>query len=183
MNNWITAAPERGRFRPAQQRFPASSVPLLLVLGGLLAWSPMRAGAQFFQINHIADTNVPVGYLIEIPVSVANPSIPANQLNFGLAPSLTGSPNSSINTNFLIKWGPTNAQQVTFTVTVTNQFFPFDFTFTNFTVTVTNVITPVSTVVIDPILPQTVAEGTTLIFTNRAHATDNTNNALVFSLI
>ena len=160
-----------------------SALPRLLLLGGLLAWSPMRAGAQSFQISRIADTNVPVGYQIGIPVSVVNPSIPANQLNFGLAPTRTGSPNSNIDTNGLITWGPTSTQQVTFTVTVTNKFFPFDSTFTNFTVTVTNVITPVSTVVIDAIPPQTVAEGTTLIFTNHAHATDNPANALVFSLV
>jgi hypothetical protein len=52
-----------------------------------------------------------------------------------------------------------------------------------FTVTVTNSVTPVGGVVIDPILPQTVTEGTTLIFTNSAHATDNATNALVFSLL
>jgi hypothetical protein len=52
-----------------------------------------------------------------------------------------------------------------------------------FTVTVTNSVTPVGGVVIDPILPQTVTEGTTLIFTNRAHATDNATNPLVFTLL
>ena len=45
--------------------------------------------------------------------------------------------------------------------------------------TVTNNVAPVSQIVIDPILPQTVAEGTTLTFTNHAHATDNPSTPLV----
>ena len=54
---------------------------------------------------------------------------------------------------------------------------------TSFTVTVTNNVAPVSQIVIDPILPQTVAEGTTLTFTNHAHATNNPSTPLLFRLI
>ncbi len=54
--------------------------------------------------------------------------------------------------------------------------------YTTFTVTVTNPVTPASRIVIDPIPPQTVAEGTTLTFTNHARDVDHPTNALVFSL-
>ena len=54
MNGWILATLERGCVSPREGRFRGASIPMLLLLGGLLVWCPMRADAQYFQIKHIA---------------------------------------------------------------------------------------------------------------------------------
>ncbi len=120
-----------------------------------------------------------------IQVSVTDPNIPPSQLNFTLASNRphTDATNATISLNYgVFTWTPTQAQVVTFTVTAISLSTLYQAS-TNFTVTVTNTSPPVGGVVIDTIPPQTVAEGTTLIFTNHAHATDNPANALVFSLV
>ena len=82
-------------------------------------------------------------------------------------------------------WMPTTNQLGTNQIVVWayEQFNQGNSNYTTFIVTVTNAATPVNGIIIDPISPQTVAEGTTLTFTNHAQATDNPANALVFSLI
>ena len=186
MNKRIQATPACRFNDPLRSRYSATYLLVLVLLGGLPVWSPMRADAQFFQINHIPNqtvlTNTPI---TPIQVLVTDQTIPAAALGYLLLPGLTttDATNAIISTTGLIQWTPTEAQVVSFSVVVTDKRVGGFQTSTNFTVTVTNAATPVGQVVIDTIPPQTITEGTTLIFTNSAHATDNPTNALVFGLL
>ena len=159
---------------------------MLLVLGGLLVWAPLaRADGQAFGINQINDQSVSVGTSLAIQVSVTDSNIPPSLLNFTLTSNRpnTDATNATISLNYgVFTWTPAQTEVVTFTVTALS-LSTFYQTSTNFTVTVTNNVTPGSEVVIDPIPPQTVAEGTLLTFTSTAHATDNPDSPLVFSLL
>src|ERR1019366_9112175 len=122
MNNWIQSTPERRRLRPERGRLPVSSIPILLLLGGLLLWLPTRAQGQLV-INPIANTNVPINLLLHIQVSVTPSNILPSQLNFSLTsvPSNTDATNASITLNGGdFTWVPTQTQTVSFTVSVTN---------------------------------------------------------------
>jgi hypothetical protein len=159
---------------------------MLLMLGGLLVWMPAQAGAQVFAINPINNITNLVGTAITIQISVTNTTGAASQLTWNLVsnpatPSATIAP---VTTGPLgpttFSWTPTQAEVVIFTVSV-SQLSTTNTAGASFVVTVTNAFAP--GIVIDTIPAQTVAEGATLVFTNHAHATDNTNNTLVFSLL
>jgi protocatechuate 3,4-dioxygenase beta subunit len=155
------------------------------MLGGLLVWAPFRAPGQAFGINQITNVSVSVGTSLAIPVSVTDSNIPPSLLNFTLASNRphTDATNATISLNYgLFTWTPAQTQVVTFTVTAISLSTLYQ-TSTNFTVIVTNNVTPVGEVVIDPILPQTVAEGTLLAFTSTAHAVDNPASPLFFRLV
>jgi hypothetical protein len=164
---------------------------MLLVLGGLLMWSLPALGASQIAIKPVNPASVQAGTTLTIKISVFNTDIfPPNQVVFQPYP-LSGWPaGASLMaidiTNTLFSWTPTTAQLETTNLTV-SAFdlisFGLNSNAMTFTVNVTNSTTPVGEVVIDPILPQTVTEGATLVFTNGAHATDNATNALVFSLL
>src|ERR1035437_6982655 len=139
MNNWIQATWQRGRLRPQRGRLPASSIPMLLLLGGFLLWLPTRVQGQL-AINPIANTNVPINRLLHIQVSVTPLNILPSHLNFSLTsvPSNTEATNASITLNGGdFTWVPTQTQSVAFTVSVTNLGTTFQSS-TSFTVTVTN---------------------------------------------
>ncbi|GEM_PF-2537670 len=140
-------------------------------------------------INRINDTNLNVSLhpRLTIIVSVTNPVNP-NTLIWNLTEAPSGAsiiPGNQPN-NAVFTWTPTGAQVPSTNNRVTvlvsgGGFLPGA---GSFSVTVsTNVAPPVNQVVIDPIPPQTVAEGTTLIFTNHARATENPDSPLVFSLV
>jgi hypothetical protein len=184
MNHRVQATPERARVRARRGRFPVTPLPMLLLLGGLLVWAQPVRGQQL-ELNQIPinPTNVAVGSVLKFQISY--------EYAGGTAPepavfnSLTNAPAGAIiDSNGNFQWQPTAGQVGTYNITVSayEQYQPVNSASITFTVIVGNVVTNASGVVIDPILPQTVAEGTTLIFTNHAHATDNTNNALLFSL-
>ena len=193
MNNWIQLTPERVPRRPQRRRFPATSIPILLflLLGGLLIWSPPARGASQIVIVPVSPTSVLVGTTLTIKISVFNTDIrPPNQVVFQAYPFGGWPAGASLTpldiTNTTFTWAPTTAQVGTTNLTVSAfdlQSFGLNSNAMTFTVTVTNAVTPVSAVVIDPILPQAISEGGTLSFTNHAHATDSPANALVFSLV
>jgi hypothetical protein len=187
MINSGQATPERAGLRSLRRRVWAISLPMLFVLGGLLVWAPVRAEAQVFAIGTINNTNVLVGTPITIQITITNTTGASSQLTWSLnsnpATSATIAPtNTAPQGSTTFNWTPTQPQSVTFTVSV-SQLGTLNTAGTSFTVTATNNVEPVSQVVIDPILPQTVAEGTTLTFTNHAHATNNPSTPLLFRLI
>ena len=158
---------------------------MLLVLGGLLVWAPLSAQGQSFGINPIDNQNISVGTPLTIQVTITDSNIPPSLLNFTLASNRpnTDAANAKITLNYgVFTWTPTQAQVVTFTVTATDLSTLYQ-TSTSFSVIATNTTPTTGGVVIDPIAPQTVAEGTLLTFTNNAHATDNPNSALLFRLV
>src|ERR1039458_7495256 len=121
MNNWIQATLERRRFRPQRRRFPATSIPMLFLLGGLLIWGPDRASGQFFGISPITNTSVLVGTPLTIQISVTN----TTGANIPLTWTLSSNPTtdailSPLSTGPLdpttFSWTPTQAQAVLFTV-------------------------------------------------------------------
>ncbi len=178
MINSVQASPKRGRLA-------AALLPRFLALGLFLLWPLLRAEGQSFLINPIGDRSVSTGSSLVIQVTLTDSNIPPSQLNFTLASNRpnTDAANATISLNYgVFSWNPTQAQVVTFTVTATS-LVNFYQAFTTFTVVVTNAVPTPGGVVIDPILPQTVTEGTTLIFTNSAHATLNSSSPLVFSLL
>ncbi len=180
------ATPEPAWLRSLRQRVRASSLAKLLVLGGLLVWAPERAAAQVFAITTINNTNVLVGKPITIQITITNTTGANGQLNWhlnNLATSATIAPtNSAPQGSTTFNWTPTQPQSVTFTVSVSQLGTP-NTAGTSFTVTVTNNVAPVDQVVIDPIPPQTVVEGTALTFTSHAHATNNSSTPLLFRLV
>src|ERR1035441_731053 len=184
MNNWIQSTPERRRLRPERGRLPVSSIPILLLLGGLLLWLPTRAQGQLV-INPIANTNVPINLLLHIQVSVTPSNILPSQLNFSLTsvPSNTDATNASITLNGGdFTWVPTQTQTVTFTVSVTNLGTTFQAS-TSFTVTVTNSIVATGAPYLAlPLTLTNITSGMTLTFTAFATNTDSSANALTFSL-
>src|ERR1035438_4064790 len=85
MNNWIQATPEPGRLCPRRRCFPASFVPMLFLLGGLLALVPTMRGASPIEFNPITPnpTSIGVGNALTINVSVTNIDIiPPDQVLF-----------------------------------------------------------------------------------------------------
>src|ERR1035437_7487600 len=184
MNNWIQATWQRGRLRPQRGRLPASSIPMLLLLGGFLLWLPTRVQGQL-AINPIANTNVPINRLLHIQVSVTPSNILPSQLNFSLTsvPSNTEATNASITLNGGdFTWVPTQTQSVAFTVSVTNLGTTFQSS-TSFTVTVTNnIIATGAPYLALPLTLTNITSGMTLTFTAFATNTDNSANALTFSL-
>ena len=160
---------------------------MLLVAAGLWVWEPVQAGAQVFAISAVNNFSNLVGTPITIQLTVTNTTGANSQLTWGLNSNPASSATlSATNTGPVgpttFSWTPTQAQVVIFTVSV-SQFNTLNTAGTSFIVTVTNAGSNVGGVVIDPIPPQTVAEGVMLIFTNHAHATDNPTNALAFSLL
>jgi hypothetical protein len=155
------------------------------VVGWLWLWPLLRAEGQSFLINPIDNRTVSVNTVLTIQVSINDSNIPPSQLNFALASNRphTDAANASITLNYgVFTWTPVQTQAVTFTVTAKSLSTLYQ-TSASFTVIVTNAVQPAGEVVIDPIPPQSVAEGTTLVFTNSAHATDNLNNPLLFRLV
>src|ERR1035437_9165142 len=186
-NNWVQAAPERGRVRAQRGRFAAASIPMLLMFGVLLFWPLVRADGQGFVFNAISPMRVGAGNSLTLTLSVT--PLPWDGVMFGhggLAPANSFPINASLDsTSGNFTWVPNTNQLGANGITVW-AFEPsaqWVSNYTTFTVTVTNVATPVSGIVIDPIGPQPVVEGTTLTFTNHAQATDDPAKALVFSLI
>ena len=179
MNNSIHRTPGRGRLA-------ATSLPMLLIFGGLLLWPTVRADGQIpFYILPITDqsvlTNTPI---TPIQVSISDPTIPTGALNYYLYPGRTDTDatNATISTLGLIQWTPTQAQVVTFTVTVRDTRTGGYQTNTTFTVTVTE-NTPFETgPYLLPISDQTAAAGALLTFTAFATNTDSSANPLTFSL-
>jgi hypothetical protein len=185
MINPVQATPVRAHGRAQRGRLTANWLLKLLVLGWFWFWPLVRADGQSFGINHIDDRSVSVNTTIAIQVSVTDSNIPPSQLNFTVTSNRpkTDADNARISLNYGgFAWTPTQAQVVTFTVTAIS-FATLYQASTNFTVNVTNAVPPAGGVVIDTIPPQSVAEGTLLTFTSTAHATDNPNSPLVFSLL
>jgi hypothetical protein len=187
VNNWIQVTPERGPRRPQCRRFPATSLPVLLVLGLALLWPPTPADGQIITFDPISPQSVGVGSNLDLTLSVT--PLPVDGVIFGhggAAPANSFPANASLDsTSGRFDWTPNTNQLGANSITVW-AFEPLHLAnsnYTTFIVTVTNAVTPVSAVVIDPILPQAISEGATLSFTNHAHATDNPANALVFSLL
>ena len=189
MNNWVLATPESGRVSPPEGRLRANAIPMLLLLGGFLfGLSPAR-GATPLVLNQIPinPTNVMAGSVLNLQITYANTDIlPPDAVIFR---PLTGAPEgATIDSSGAFRWLPT-ASQVTrasgtnITVWAFEQLQPANSNFVTFRVIVTSNVPPVSQVVIDPIPPQTVAEGMTLIFTNHAQAADNPSAPLWFRLI
>src|ERR1017187_6557901 len=187
MNNWIQAMPECGRFRSRRMRLPAASIPMLILLGGLLVWSPMRAGGQVFGINAIPNINVLVGTPITFQISVTN----TTGANVPLTWSLNSSPSSTASispistgpldpTTFI--WTPAQTQSVLFTVSV-SQINTTNISATSFSVTVTNntVVTGAPYLAL-PLTVTNITSGMTLTFTAFATNTDSSANTLTFSL-
>src|ERR1039458_8947960 len=185
MNNWIQSVPERGRLHPQRRRLAAAPLLMLLMLGVVLLWSPVRTNGQSVQINTIGNINAAADSQIVVEVTFTNftPATPI-QASYSLTPLSTGSPNASIDQNGVFRWGPTNAQVVSFTVTVSNTITPFAFTSTNFNVTVTNSATPVSPPSLKLLFtsPTNITIGMTLTFTAIAAMTDGSSDPLTFSL-
>src|ERR1039458_5209890 len=84
MNNWIQAVLEGERLRPRRRRFPASSIPMLLMFGAVLIWAQPVHGQQLV-LNHINDTNlnVTLNPTLTITVSVTN-TVALNSLIWSL---------------------------------------------------------------------------------------------------
>src|ERR1035441_4823428 len=164
MINSVQATQERGRGRAQQGRLAASWLLKLLVLGWFWLWPLMHADGQSFGINHIDDAIISVNATLAIQVCVTDSNIPPSQLNFTLAfnrPN-TDAANARISLNYGgFAWTPTQAQVVTFTVTATSLATLYQAS-TNFTVNVTNAVPPAGGVVIHIILPQSVAEWSSL---------------------
>ena len=147
----------------------------------------MCANGASFVVNPISPRTNAVGSNLALTLSVS--PLPENGVWFGhggAAPANSFPTNAFLDSssgNFV--WVPNTNQLGANSIIVWayQRSNILNSNYTTFTVTVTNPATPVSGVVIDAIAPQTVAEGTTLTFTNHAHAIDNTNSALVFSLI
>jgi hypothetical protein len=185
MINSVQATPERGRGHTQRGRLAATLLSRFFAFGFFLLWPLVRVDGQSFGINPIDDRSVPINTSLVVQVTLTDPNIPPSQLNFTLSSNRprTDATNASISLNYgVFTWTPAEAQVVTFTVTAMSLISLYQ-TSTDFTVIVTNTGPPVGGVEIDPIPPQTVAEGATLIFTNNARATDNPNNSLVFSLV
>src|ERR1039458_8224554 len=187
MNNWIQAMPECGRLPSRRMRLPAASIPMLILLGGLLVWSPMRAGGQVFGINPIPNINVLAGTPITFQISVTN----TTGANVPLTWNLNSSPSSTASispistgpldpTTFI--WTPSQTQSVLFTVSI-SQINTTNISATSFSVTVTN--STVSTFPPSLTLPLSstnITSGMTLTFTAFATNTDSSANTLTFSL-
>src|ERR1039457_5274855 len=89
MNKWIQAARQRERLRPRRGCLPSTCIPMLLLLGGLLVWAPMRADGQIFSISQIANTNVLVGMPITIQISITNTTGATSSLGWSLSSNPT----------------------------------------------------------------------------------------------
>jgi hypothetical protein len=157
------------------------------MFGVLLFWPLVRADGQGFVFNAVSPGSVGAGNSLTLTLSVT--PLPWDGVMFGhggAAPANSFPTNASLDsTSGFFAWTPNTNQLGVNRITIW-AFEPsaqWVSNYTTFTVTVTNVATPVSGIVIDPIGPQPVVEGTTLTFTNHAQATDNPANALVFSLI
>src|ERR1017187_5170527 len=186
MNNWIQAVLERGSFRRRRRRFPATSIPMLLMLGVVLLWPSVSAQGQF-ALNQIANTNVPVNRVLQIQTSVTDSNIPRSQLNFSLtsAPPNTDATNASITVDTgVFTWVPAITQTVTFTVSATNRGAVNQGASTNFIVTVTNTAIPVNppSLTLPFSSPTNITVGMTLTFTAIAATTDGSSNPLTFRL-
>ena len=187
MTNSIQATLERAFLRPQPRRFPAAFVSMLLLLGGLSVWTPMRADGQIFAITQVSNTSVLVGTRITIQISITNTTGATSALSWSLGsnpttdasitPTNTGPQDSTIFT-----WKPTQAGPVTFTVSVT-QLNSLNVAGMGFTVTATNSVTPPNAPSIGGISSSyAVNEGTLLQLYAYATNNDNTTNAIQFSL-
>ena len=187
MINSVQATTERGCVRKPRGCLVASLFLRLLALSLFLLWPLVRADGQSFSFNPINPMVVAVSSNLTFTLSVA--PLPLDGVYFGYggaAPANSFPTNASLNLlSGAFAWTPNQSQLGANRITVwaVEATQPLNSNYTTFTVTVTNAGPPVGGVVIDPIPPQTVAEGTTLTFTSNAHATDNPNNALVFSLL
>jgi hypothetical protein len=177
---------ERGCFPGRQGRPAAPWLPGLLALV-LLLGPAACANGQSFVFLPVSPKTVGVGSNLTFTLSVA--PVPLDGVVFGhggAAPPNSFPVNASLDlTTGVFAWTPTQDQLGLNLITVwafeTTQ--AFNSNYTTFAVTVTNTTAPVSGIEIDPIPPQTVLEGKTLIFTNHARATDDSTRPLVFSLV
>ena len=157
------------------------------MLAAWLLWPLVRAHGQAVVINPIPSFSAGAGSLITLTVSVA--AIPAGGVTFGhggFAPPNSFPINALLDSTLgIFAWTPTTNQLGPFNITVWAYAIlqPANSNFTTFTITVTNPAPPVTTISIDPIPPQTVAEGTTLSFTSTAHDVASPATPLVFSLV
>src|ERR1035441_8223896 len=89
MNNWIEVTPERPQVRLLRRAWPATSLSMLLILGGLLIWPSMRAhGQPTFAFNPVSPITNGVGNPLSFTLSVA--PVPPDGVTFGhggLAPA------------------------------------------------------------------------------------------------
>ena len=138
MNNPIQAALERRRC------FAGTFTSIVLVLGALLAWAPLRTSAQVFSITQIPNTSVLVGTPISIQITLTNTTtVNPTQLYWTLTSTLAT--DATIITNTLgpmgpttFNWTPTQAQTVTFSVGLSQPSPDLAAATMLFTVTVTN---------------------------------------------
>ncbi len=167
-------------------RFRALSLSTLLLLGLLSVWAPTRVeAAPTFNINQINPFTAAAGSNIVRTFTVDNP--PIDGVLFG---SLGAFPPSSFPTNAIIgsngqfSWTPNTNQaginQINVWAIETGN--PFNSNYTTVTIIVTNVVTPVNNPVLTPIADQTIDAGTLLQLSVSATNTDNTTNAIIFTL-
>ncbi len=160
---------------------------MLLILGGLLVWTPVRADAQVFAITQVSNTNILVGTTITIPITITNTTGVGSQLFWSLTSNPSGSTailnptNTGPFDSTLFSWTPTQTGQVGFTVNASLYGTPYT-TGMGFSVNVTNSVTPARPPVLGPILNYTINEGTPIQFYSYVTNSDNTTNFIYFSL-
>src|SRR5664279_4715195 len=115
MNKWVHTAPERRHGCPRLGCSRATSLPMLLLLGGLLVMAWPACGQQQLVINPISNTNlnVTLNPRLSFTVSVSN-TVSPNSLFWSLG---SGAPNGASITNdtthpnaAVFTWTPTGAQ-------------------------------------------------------------------------
>ena len=187
MKNWLHVTPERAPSPPQRERLTGNTLPLFLALSALLIWTPLRTQAQvIFAISTVPNQSVLVGTPVSIQLLVTNNTGASSALIWTL--SSTPTTDASLNplstgpvgpTTF--SWTPTQAQVVTFAVSVSQQ-NTLNQTNTLFTITVTNSGPSTTSPVVGPIASQTVTAGGQLQLSLYATNTDNTTNQLTFQL-
>src|ERR1035437_3791109 len=186
MNNWIQATWQRGRLRPQLGRLPASSIPILLTLGVVLLWSLARADAQIGPpiLAPIPAQTVLGGSNVTAQAYGSDTNIPPRQVIYSLD---AGGPSAAmIDTNTgRFTWQTTladagrtytNIVRVTIFGTPLSTTQPFIVTVTN------NIIATGAPYLALPLTLTNITSGMTLTFTAFATNTDNSANALTFSL-
>src|ERR1035441_3710785 len=192
MKNWLQSTPERGRFRPRRGRFSASSILMLLLLGGLLVWAPTARAQTPLIINHIDNTNIDIALnpTLTILVSVANTDVLTNDPVIFVEDPVSVWPSGTALTtrdekSAIFTWSP-SPQQVGMVTNLSVQAHraaePALLNSTNFIVTVTSSAPVANTPGFGPISGQTVNAGTMLQFYTYATNTDNSTNFIRFTL-
>jgi general secretion pathway protein D len=191
MNDTVDLMPEGGPCGRPQRRRRTTWLATILVLAGLWLWLPQHADGQpSFGFSPIGPKTNGVGILLSVPISVTN--APFDGVTFGhggLAPPNSFPANASLDsgdgTNTMFSWTPSASQTGVTTITVWayQRSQALNSNYTTFYVTVTNppvhVDAPSLTL---PLSETNIEAGTKLTFTAYATNTDDSFNALHFTL-